>query len=319
MKFKKSTRGFTLIELAVSVMVLAVLMALLLMAVQSARGALRRTACANNIRQIGIATSNYLSMYGCYPRGSSGNGYSLYVMLLPSMDHVNTYNSINQSVPVSLSPLGQANSTAACTELSVLQCPADMIQGSSSGTPLAGTSYAGSRGLERRTNADNGLFAFFADKPVTISAVSDGTSTTAAVTEWVSGPRGVAIRDARGTIFDLPGVLNGPSKFDQFVHECEGGVSSNWAISSNNKGENWLFGGYVQTLYNHVIRINGNSCINQGFTQEGAYSAGSLHPGGVNLLFADGHVQFVRDGVAKGVWWALGTRDGGETISQDFN
>ena len=73
----------------------------------------------------------------------------------------------------------------------------------------------------------------------------------------------------------------------------------------------------MKTLYNHALEPNGPSCMDNGWVDAGAYSAGSLHNGAVNVLFADGHASPVRDRIASAVWQALDTRDGGEAVSDD--
>jgi prepilin-type processing-associated H-X9-DG protein len=78
-----------------------------------------------------------------------------------------------------------------------------------------------------------------------------------------------------------------------------------------------MFGDVGFTLYNHTLSPNAHTCTNGTAFQQGAWSAGSNHPGGVQVLFVDGHIQFVRDGVREGVWRALGSRHGGEVISSD--
>ena len=105
-------------------------------------------------------------------------------------------------------------------------------------------------------------------------------------------------------------VLEVPGGNDPTPAACDGG-SGTW---NPLRGEQWINGHYGNTLYNHFYTPNqpgkwdcGNASGNKGLT-----AARSNHTGGVNVLFADGSVHFVRDSVALATWRALATRDGGE-------
>jgi len=306
--------GFTLVELLVSIFIVTILISLLLIGVQAAREASRKTSCLGNLGQLGIAVQNYLSSYGSYPGGHNGIGYSIHAVILPYLDQNSLYNSINLSLPIRLDYIGWGNATAATTQLGIFSCPSDDAPPPGL---VAGTNYAGSRGVERRDQSDNGFFSFYSPKPTSPQDVADGTSSTAALAEWVTGPRSFGRRDARGSIFEVTGELAGPAEFDSFVKACSDLNFNTATINSNLKGDMWLYGGYSHTLYNHVMNINEYNCINQGFVQEAAYTAGSRHRGGAYVSFGDGHVRFVSDTIALMVWRALGTRNGSEVISMD--
>lgn len=306
--------GFTLIELLVCIFIITILISLLLFGVQAAREASRRTSCLGNLGQIGIAVQGYLSSYGSYPGGHNGKGYSLHTVILPYIDQTHLYNSINATLPITLENSGRANLTATITQIGFFLCPSE-------NAPLpglvAGTNYAGSRGVERRDQTDNGFFSFYSSKPTSPQDILDGTSSTAAVAEWVVGPRVFGQRDIQGTIFDVIGELAGPGKFNEFVTACSDINPETAVINSNLKGDSWIYGGYSHTLYNHTMNVNKFSCINQGFVQEAAYTTGSRHPGGAYVSFGDGHVKFIKDTISLDVWRAIGTRNGSEIISID--
>ena len=142
-------RGFTLIELLVVIAIISVLIGLLLPAVQSAREAARRAQCVNNMKQIGLAISNYESSYGVYPIGimnqgpqdyalsCTGNGNSrgqtMFTYILPEMEQGTVYNAINFSFPADSSwgalyfgvNPGPVQSTAFTGTISSYICPDD--------------------------------------------------------------------------------------------------------------------------------------------------------------------------------------------------
>jgi prepilin-type processing-associated H-X9-DG protein len=84
-----------------------------------------------------------------------------------------------------------------------------------------------------------------------------------------------------------------------------------------NRGSSWWDGNYQNALYNNYLPPNANrpDCI--VYHNPGWKAARSAHPGGVNALFCDGHVGFVKDTVSLGIWWAVSTRAGGEVVSAD--
>jgi prepilin-type processing-associated H-X9-DG protein len=84
-----------------------------------------------------------------------------------------------------------------------------------------------------------------------------------------------------------------------------------------NRGAGWWDGNYLNTLYNHYLPPNAQrpDCIT--YHNPGWKAARSFHPGGVNVLFCDGRVQFVKDQIRLTVWRGLATRAGGEVLSAD--
>ena len=108
-----------------------------------------------------------------------------------------------------------------------------------------------------------------------------------------------------------------PADVGAFGSECHGLDPLLAQVESLGKGLDWTRNGFGYSLYNHVLGINDHTCTNAGLVDQGAWTAGSAHPSGANVLFADGHVAFVKDSISLPTWRALGTRNGGEVVSGD--
>ncbi len=307
--------GFTLIEMLVVLSITGLLLAIVIPAVQSARGSARRLQCAQNLHQMGLALANYSATFGQFPQGGTGNGYSSHVMLLPSMDQQVVYNAINRSFLASGIEVHPENATISNCKVSAYYCPVDFFP---ENTRSSGTSYAGSRGFDDRSQETNGIFPR-GNRSISYRDVTDGSSSTVMIAEWVQGPRGNQSIDPQGTIFAIDPGLNGVSQLSLFSRTCAAVNASMNAVNGNDKGRNWFFGEYQHTLFNHNMPINSFSCISDGGVQAGAFSAGSKHSGGANVLFTDGHAQFVKQQVDLAVWQSLGSRSRGEVIdSADY-
>jgi prepilin-type processing-associated H-X9-DG protein len=148
--------------------------------------------------------------------------------------------------------------------------------------------------------------------------MSDGSSTTALMAEWVAGPGLIDLRDPAATVFETPDLLGGRGNLARFESECRSLNTSSAIVADNGKGVPWILAGYVRSLYNHNLRVNRPSCWSGGLVKEGAYTAGSRHPGGANVLFVDGHTVFVKNSIDESVWRSIGTRNGGEVSEASF-
>ncbi len=344
MKKFRGRRGFTLIELLVVIAIIAVLISLLLPAVQAAREAARRSQCINNLKQIGLAMHNYQQAVGSLPNGHYGTGWndwSCLVMLLPYMEQSNIYNAINFFNPdgYAAGPGDSLNNTIDLAKINVLLCPSDVDRL----TNVYGhQNYCGNAGSAPEAFFDNNghgacngcFFSVNNCKVVDFRDIIDGLSNTAAFSEKVKGIGDqVAVADPltpTSGIYSVPidptGKTNGqwndvyPLPYYTQCRNSGPGVgvlATNGAIS---QGE-WWWDGHPETgLYNHVMTPNLWSCddSNNNWVNDGAAAtASSRHPGIVNVTFCDGSVKAIKTSVSPGVWWALGTRDGAETISSD--
>ncbi|HWE40011.1 MAG TPA: DUF1559 domain-containing protein [Isosphaeraceae bacterium] len=292
--------GFSLIEVLVVIAIIGILVALLLAAVQAAREAARSMACRNNLRQLGIAISNYESRWSVLPPPTVSE-LSPHLRLLDDLEQRPLYNSINFNVLSIMRSINFENKTAFSTSLDGFICPSDV-------PPTQGwCSYPANAGGGVQKFDYNGLFA----PRVSIASVRDGTSATVAFTEWTLGYDAKNQKVRRSWM--TPNMLPGPNQLDQFAAECNS--IDDPASFVGGRGNLWFLGSLENTLYNHVLPPNRPSCSNGGSVDFGAWTAGSFHGSSVNSVFADGHVKTFTT-IDPQVWRALGSRSGGEVVSQ---
>jgi len=324
-------RGVTLIELLTVIAIIGLLALLILPAVQAAREAARRTKCSNNLKQIGLALHQYVSIHGCHPSEYNGSGYSPHSMILPFLEQKPLYDSINFSLDCQPSNSVPENLTAHRVQLAVLLCPSDI----STQNRIGWTSYAANVGYNPAELGFNGAFAPTGPgpgmhftlhpggetvlrrypKPLDPASFSDGASQTICFAEWCLGAPVSDRENKRRTVFIAAMTADpaGPSApFAEFADRCRTIDPRPENIDFASKGNRWLMGDVGFTLYNHALGINEPSCSNNRDRGIGAFSASSLHPGGANVLFADGHIGFTKDSTSLNAWRAVGTRNGGE-------
>ena len=305
-------RAFTLIEILVVLGIIGLLIAILLPAVQAAREAARRANCASNLRQIGLGLANYASTHGTLPPGKDRMGFSFHVSILPHIENGSLYNALN--FVIGADPSGQ-NLTVGSVALSIFSCPSDphpLLE--PDGSEFAWTSYAGSRGAGVQKYDESGAFIYPPCATVGYQEFSDGVATTAAVSEWTIGFGPKDLNDPRRMTFHTPMRLTKSEEFEQFANVCHSLDTSKARINGHRKGLNWMYGEFCATLYNHTLPPNDHTCLNGTGFQTAAWTSGSQHPGVVNVLVADGSVRPVADSVARKIWWAFGTRNGGEVL-----
>ncbi|WZO99883.1 DUF1559 domain-containing protein [Isosphaeraceae bacterium EP7] len=328
-------RGFTLIELLVVISIIAVLIALLLPAVQSAREAARRIQCVNNMKQLGLAVMNYESANGALPPQQTmkiiGNAqpteytsWGVSARLAPFMEMGPLYNAMNFSLKYS----DATNTTVSYIQVKYLLCPSETNTVPPDATkPFGVSNYGWSVGdwyvFGGGGSAPN-RSAFGVNVSRSLAAFSDGLSNTLLSAEVkanqplyksCSTPTGIS-----------PNIYPDTASTPAFIAQnYTGGCKSDlghvkWSIGSA------CYDGFTTALPPNFRMLVGTPQMdidydtadeNNGGPTYAAITSRSYHPGGVNTLFGDGSVRFIKSTVNGGTWRALGTLAGGEVISAD--
>ena len=336
---------FTLIELLVVIAIIAVLIALLLPAVQAAREAARRMQCTNNLKQLGLALHNYHAAANAFPSaGWVANGsnywvannltapghfrYSALLQVLPHLEQGSLSNAMNFQLPlydIDGNDMPQ-NTTVYRSSIATFLCPSD-IRGNRTGTEFpcnyaacSGDGLPGGAGLPGSYGSPDGVL--YLNSTTSFAAVTDGTSQTALMSESIVGPDAANAANPSGprnpqeVMVQLPLTLTGPLDiFTYYPIDAPSCLAS--TTYRYDRQTNWIDGDYRHTMYNHHATPNSSTYDCLRGPQVGWRAARSRHPGGVNALFVDGSVHFVKDTVGLAAWRALGTRAGGEVVSAD--
>jgi len=299
-------RGFTLIELLVVIAIIAILIGLLLPAVQKVREAAARSQCANNMKQIVLAAHNYHDATKHFPGNSQDEGgwdwnyqknrrsWSWLARLLPYLEQGNLFKQAN----IDTNTLAQSLPWLA-TGLPVFFCPSDNAdalnpsknRANLQGVPIATSNYKGVTGdcwcwgtYANKCNTCNGLTSangIFArgdlKKPARIAKITDGTSNTFFLGE------------------DIPEI----------------DAHCTWPYANGTLG--------TAAIPPNVMKRPNGALYDPYYDWPQLYSFRSRHTGGLNFGFADGSIHFISDSIALPTYRALATANGGETVSNvDF-
>jgi len=306
---KKPRRGFTLIELLVVIAIIAVLIGLLLPAVQKVREAANRMACSNNLKQLGLGMHNYHDAYGSFPQAYVNNGdwtprpfsftHGWAPFILPYIEQQALRDLYHLEVPL-YDPLNQ---DVMKRHLKVFQCPS---------TPERNRYTAVGPFKVYGTTAACGDYA--ATLGVRDGLVSTGSDPRGVLTHTPTPALGYTPNPAPTHLTD---IADGTSNTTLLAEDA--GRPRLWCAGVRGGPQDVLEGG----PWNHY---KGGIVLN-GSTPDGTAKAGpcalncnndgevyAFHPGGATAVFADGHVRFLRAGTDVQVLAALITRAGGEVL-----
>ncbi|MBP3955311.1 DUF1559 domain-containing protein [Gemmata sp. G18] len=320
LRFPSRKVGFTLIELLVVIAIIAILIGLLLPAVQKVREAAARMQCSNNLKQMAIALHSYHDATNKLPAGRDNNNFSAHAYILPYIEQDNVYKLINFSLQYS----DAANATAAATKIKTFICPSD--SGSSVPAAWAQNNYRVNQGSGilwglPSTDPANTNFGFpvpngpfFVNSATKITSITDGTSNTAMVSEHPVGSFNAGAFSPHNTQRLGQSVGLYPANADEAVQMCESvGYQNAQYNGMYNTGAPWIYGYHSTTVYFHVGPPNSRSCMYPGGRIGTA--ARSTHTNGVNLAMCDGSVRFVNNSIQIATWRGMGSMAGSEVLA----
>ena len=317
--------GFTLIELLVVIAIIAILIGLLLPAVQKVREAAARIKCSNNLKQIGLAVHSYHDTYNgvppqaTYVTGSTFSGYSVHARILPFIEQDNLHARVNYQ-------LGYAAQADVCrTRIKLYRCPSDPNEATrfDGGVEYYPNNYGFTigtwLGLDTQT-ARGGDGAFGYNMTHTFGAITDGLSNTLGATDVKSFTAALMDGGVPAAPFtpppDTPAqILAYGGTFDpDYCHTqwvtgrtLQSGMTTTFPP---NTVIPYTVGGQTYDVNFTSSRVSPTS-PRQSYR---VVTARSYHSGGVNAMMMDASVRFVRSSIPQPVWRAMGTRAGGEII-----
>jgi len=315
---RDSRRGFTLIELLVVISIIAVLIALLLPAVQSAREAGRRAQCTNNLKQIGLAMLNYESSNGTFSPGRKGCCWGTWlVFVLPYLEAGGAYNAWN-FVEGPTADFGFANNifrysgvgnrTVTANRIGAYTCPTDSPD---SGTTVLSYNYAVNMGTTTNSQAATLNGVRFAGAPFSDMVKNSSTGTNGGAygfRDFTDGSSNifmaseVIIGQDRGSSLDLRG----------YTHWGDASGFETYLGPNSPDFDRIYTKDYCQYPF-----ANNPPCAESTSTLPNLTAARSRHPGGVNAVMCDGSVRFIKNSINLQTWRAISTTQGGEIVSSD--
>jgi len=329
--------AFTLIELLVVIAIIAILIGLLLPAVQKVREAAARTKCQNNMKQIGLASHNYENTYGrfqpagIYPKAATANdAWSHLTRILPFIEQGNTYLQVDFTLA--------ANVQDAVTRqrIPVYVCPSEVRDEMKPATSSSGpgainrwpSTYAANVGTWLVWDPNTGQGG---DGAITYTSLPNGGNAAADFPDGLSNTVGYA--EVKAYTWNLKTNANLPANTPIPAPTAAAVLALGGTLGSTPGGHtSWT---EAQTFHNGVTFVlppntpvmfagpNGLVDVDQLSRNDGSSATGcsldavtsrSYHAGGVNVQLMDGSVRFVTNSIDPTTWRALGTRNGGEVV-----
>jgi prepilin-type N-terminal cleavage/methylation domain-containing protein/prepilin-type processing-associated H-X9-DG protein len=287
----------------------------------------------------------------CEAGKTPNQNYSQLTRLLPYLEQSTAYNALNLLFGARWSSYSGGiyydtiQKSVITMQVSSFLCPSDINPGSSSTETfgaltrlVAATNYPSNLGLNRRINAAppgstngnwqlNGATYIMSDwdtagaaHTMSINSFLDGTSMTAIYSEWVKGPAALPGPNGLGMVY-MSGIAVAQFPTDLQVAQQVTAVTP----TSNNqswgwKGEWWAFGGtqsYSHTNLPNRFAFDYSNAAEDGQGKSTLINASSNHPGGVNVLFMDGSVHFIKSSVSYQAWYGIATPSMGEVVTSD--
>lgn len=339
--------GFTLVELLVVIAIIAVLIGLLLPAVQMAREAARRASCQNNLRQLGLAAMNFESARKRFPGGLYQNqsagparffGQTFYIDLLAYMeagnirDRYNTQSNWAAADSNAIDPATGTRNMNAVTAFTIpnLFCPSDQIDKSPVELDYVGTGYSvGFFGMSSYVGSCGTYSTYFNDAMMQANGMmfmtgpnSKPTSTQNFLTPNATGTRIAEVSDGTTNTIMFGERDHFDPNFDQILHNHPTKFSrypiAKWGAWAWYGGGN----GTTHVLASTFVPINyktpANATANYANVNLRMSAFGSDHSGGANFAFSDGSTRYITEQIDMITFQALSTRKSGEIIAGDF-